>query len=229
MVSSNDLHPLAPFGAAPNARPRSFAFWLANVLLLRWPEKYLRLLENLRLDPRIQQRGWENLMSTLRQDWDRCASPTIILLIASANVLVLRMVARDTAARSEVMLTTGTSILLSLAALFIQEIMLRQLRGKISNTMNTFEAARFLQLEVDHKLRLEGLALSMSFPQAFTRWSMFFFAVTVCRLAFRELGSMIHSTPRVAFAIPSFVVLVVFLARRYKVQATSVRQHVEEP
>ncbi|KAI0356102.1 hypothetical protein OH77DRAFT_1453865 [Trametes cingulata] len=159
---------------------RSWWFTCASWLLFYTPSIYIKRLQEMWLDQKINHQPWRKFIAEIQEDWTASITPSTVILAANVGFLAIQSV--DQGGQAAPDRTTGqilsyVSTLLSIGNIIACHILARQHRA--SSHLYSEDALNYLINRAKEHWQGELLAIVLSIPAAFFIWGLLAFSAAM--------------------------------------------------
>ncbi|KAJ7220799.1 hypothetical protein GGX14DRAFT_432111 [Mycena pura] len=187
---------------------RSLLLKLLNPLLFYAPDFHLDRLHAIYTDRLIRPRQWFEFIMELRSQWQEFTLNAVVMLNAGVAFLSIQSVDQggsSKAARSPAQISSYLSILMSIGAIVIGLLLVKQNRNR--EYMTADKAADYISKRTHPKLGLETLAILHSLPYAMLVWSMVSFLAAFSFMCFGNANFVTRTLVAVIWGIVAVLIL----------------------
>ncbi|KAI0366821.1 hypothetical protein BV20DRAFT_1055314 [Pilatotrama ljubarskyi] len=159
---------------------RSWWFTFGSWLLFCTPRVYIKRLDEMWLDEKINHQPWRKFIGEIQEDWTASITPSAVILTANVGFLAIQSV--DQGGYAEPDRTTGQilsyiSTLLSIGNIIACTILARQHRA--SSHLYAEDALDYLIKRAKTRWGAELLSVVLSIPAAFFIWGLLAFSAAI--------------------------------------------------
>ncbi|KAI0676476.1 hypothetical protein C8Q78DRAFT_1073279 [Trametes maxima] len=150
---------------------RSWWFKFASWMLFCTPMVYIKRLDEMWVDGRINHQPWRKFVSEIQEDWTASITPSAVILTANVGFLAIQSVDQNGVAnpdRSTGQIISYISTLLSIGNIIACTILARQHRPTSYHYAE--DAYNYLAERAATRRHAELLAIILSIPTAFFIW-----------------------------------------------------------
>ncbi|KAE9407933.1 hypothetical protein BT96DRAFT_55301 [Gymnopus androsaceus JB14] len=184
--------------------------WLMRCLspaLFSAPDLYYQSLTKLYVDGLVHEASWADFVVKMNAEWDQLILFNTVLL--NANVAFLAIQSIDNAStnpgRSPPQIASFLSIVASFGSIILGLVLARKHRAKAKDT--AYDAAKFLNSWMRHRLGLATLAILYSVPYALLMWGVLGFLIAFSFMCYSSSDVMVISLMSGAWFVVAILVL----------------------
>ncbi|KAI0642653.1 hypothetical protein C8Q79DRAFT_1013325 [Trametes meyenii] len=161
-------------------RVHSWWFKPASWTLFCTPMVYVRRLDEMWIDGKINHQPWRKFIAEIQEDWTASITPSTVILTANVGFLAIQSVDQNGEAnpdRSAAQIVSYISTLLSVGNIIACTVLARQHRP--TSYYHAEDAYDYLAERASTLQRAELLAVVLSIPAAFFIWGLTAFCVAI--------------------------------------------------
>ncbi|KAH9899341.1 hypothetical protein C8Q73DRAFT_724392 [Cubamyces lactineus] len=165
----------------------SWWFNLLSFLFFFTPSLYIKRLDEMWLDMKINHQPWRKFISEIQEDWTASITPSAVILTANVGFLAIQSVDQNgmpTPYRSAGQVVSYISTILTIGNIIACTILARQHRP--SSHLHADDALSYLVERAGTRWKAERLAIILSIPTAFFLWGLFTFSAAILWVCFHQ-------------------------------------------
>ncbi|KAI9067010.1 hypothetical protein FKP32DRAFT_1684141 [Trametes sanguinea] len=155
-------------------------FYVTSWLLFWTPSIYIKRIDEMWLDQKINHQPWRKFISELQEDWTASITPSTVILGANVGFLAIQSVDQGgnmVPHRSAGQIISYISTLLTIGNIIACTVLARQHRP--SRHRHAEDALNYLLSRASEKWQAELLAIVLSIPTAFFVWGLLAFSAAI--------------------------------------------------
>ncbi|CDO70480.1 hypothetical protein BN946_scf184569.g23 [Trametes cinnabarina] len=211
----------------------SWWFYLTSWLLFFSPSIYIKRLDEMWLDEKINHQPWRKFIHELQEDWTASITPSTVILGANVGFLAIQSVDQGgemVPHRSAGQIISYISTLLTIGNIIACTVLARQHRPSLHR--HAEDALNYLARRANEKWQAELLAIVLSIPTAFFVWGLLAFSAAILWDCFNDSSISTRAAVGSASLFTAVLITLVILNGKFKRATffhsipTQMRQHL---